>query len=81
MTNQQSDITLESIAQQKEALRKQIDAQQQKVSALSHSFMAPLKPAAQKGSAALGLFNRGMVVFDGILVGYRIFRKFRKLFR
>lgn len=81
MNNQQNDITLESIAQQKAALRKRIGTQKQKVSVMTQGFMEPLKPTTKKSTAALGLFNKGMVVFDAVLIGYKLLKKYRKLFR
>lgn len=81
MNNQQNDITLESIAQQKAALRKRIGSQKQKVSTLTQGFMAPLKPSAKKATPVMGLLNTGMVVFDGLLIGYKMLRKFNKLLR
>lgn len=81
MSNQQNDITLESIALKKAALQKRIGKQKQKMSALSQEFIAPLKPTVSKSSAVMGLFNKGMVVFDGVLIGYKLLRRFRKALR
>ncbi len=81
MNNQQNDITLEDIALQKAVLRKRIGKQKEKMTALSQGFIAPLKPAAKKGGAAMGLFNRSLVVFDGVLIGYKLLKRFKKLTR
>lgn len=81
MNNQQNNITLESIAQQKAALRKRIDSKGQKISALSQEFMSPWKPAAEKSSATLGLFNKGMLVFDGVVIGLKLLKRLRKMMR
>ena len=81
MNNQQNDITLERIAQQKAALRKRIGTQKQKMTTLSQGFLEPLKPTAKKATPAMGLLNTGMVVFDGLLIGYKVLRKLRKLLR
>lgn len=81
MNNQQSNITLEDIAQQKAVLRKRIGKQKEKMTVLSQGFIAPLKPAAKKGGAAMGLFNRSLVVFDGVLIGYKLLKRFKKLTR
>ena len=64
MNNLQNDITLEHIAQQKAALRKRIGSQKQKMTHLSQEFLKPLNPTTKNNSTALGLFNKGMVVFD-----------------
>ena len=81
MNNQQNNITLEDIARQKAALLKQIRTQKGKMTTLSQGFIAPLKPTTKKSTAMMGLFNKGMVVFDGVLIGYKLLRKFRKMFR
>ena len=81
MNNQQNDITLERIAQQKAALRKRIGTQKQKMTTLSQGFLEPLKPTAKKATPVMGLLNTGMVVFDGLLMGYKVLRKLRKLLR
>ncbi|MCR4765704.1 MAG: hypothetical protein K5856_05990 [Bacteroidaceae bacterium] len=81
MNNQQNNITLESIAQQKAAIKKRLDSQKQKMSALSNDFIAPLKPTAKKSSAVMGLFNTGMVVFDGALIGFKLLRRLKKVFK
>ena len=81
MNNQQNDINLEHIAQQKAALRKRIGSQKQKMTHLSQEFLKPLNPTTKNNSTALGLFNKGMVVFDGVLIGYKVLKRFRKFFR
>lgn len=81
MNNQQNDITLERIAQQKAALRKRIGTQKQKMTTLSQGFLEPLNPTAKKATPVMGLLNTGMVVFDGLLIGYKVLRKLRKLLR
>jgi hypothetical protein len=80
MNNLQNDITLEHIAQQKAALRKRIGSQKQKMTHLSQEFLKPLSPTTKNNSTALGLFNKGMVVFDGVLIGYKVLKRFRKFF-
>jgi hypothetical protein len=81
MNKQQNNITLESIAEQKAALRKRIGSKEQKISALSQEFMDPWKPATKKSSAALGLFNKGMLVFDGVMIGLKLLKRLRKIMR
>lgn len=81
MNNQQNNITLEDITRQKAALRKRISTQKEKMSTLSQGFIAPLKPTAKKSSAMMGVFNKSMIVFDGVLIGYKLLRKFKKMIR
>ena len=81
MSNQQNNISLEDIAQQKAALLKRINAQKQKMSSLSQGFIEPWKPATKKSSAALGLFNKGLVVVDGVVLGLKLLKRLRKMLR
>lgn len=81
MSNQQNNISLESIAQQKAALLKRIDAQKQKMSSLSQGFIEPWKPTIEKRSTALGLFNKGLVVVDGVVLGLKLLKRLRKMLR
>ena len=80
MNNQQNNITLEDIARKKAALLKQIRTQKGKMTTLSQGFIAPLKPT-KKNTAMMGLFNKSMIVFDGVLIGYKLLRKLKKFIR
>jgi hypothetical protein len=53
----------------------------EKINGLSQGFITPLKPVAKKSNAVMGAFNTSMAVFDGVLIGYKLLRKFRKLFK
>ncbi|MBQ6746913.1 MAG: hypothetical protein IJR07_07705 [Bacteroidaceae bacterium] len=81
MSNQQNNISLESIAQQKAAILKRINAQKQKMSSLSQGFIEPWKPTTKKSSAALGLFNKGLMVVDGVVLGLKLLKRLRKMLR
>ena len=41
-------------------------------------FFAPLEPATNKANAMMRAFNTGMAVFDGIVLGVKVMKKFRK---
>lgn len=81
MSNNLNNITLEDIAVRKAAILKRINLQKEKINGLSQGFITPLKPVAKKSNAVMGAFNTSMVVFDGVLIGYKLLRKFRKLFK
>ena len=38
------------------------------------------KPATNKANAMMRAFNTGMAVFDGIVLGVKVMKKFRKIF-
>lgn len=75
-----SPMTLESIALQKKELREQLHAQKEIMTDRAKELFAPLAPAADKGSAVMRAFNTGMAVFDGLMLGVKLMRRFRRMF-
>lgn len=73
-------ITLESITQQKGELLKQIHEQKDVMDELARDIFAPLAPATDKASSMMRAFNTGMAVFDGVMLGLKLMRKFKKIF-
>ena len=73
-------ITLESIAQRKEEVRKKLHLQKQIMTDTARDFFAPLAPAADKGNAIMRAFNTGMAVFDGVMLGLKMMKRFRRMF-
>lgn len=73
-------ITLESIAQRKATLQQQIQQQKEIMAVLTQEIFAPLEPATNKANAMMRAFNTGMAVFDGVTLGIKMMKKFRKLF-
>ncbi|WP_418697439.1 hypothetical protein [Bacteroides sp.] len=72
--------TLESIAERKAALLQQIRGQKEAMADLTQEIFAPLAPATNKASAMMRAFNTGMAVFDGVMLGVKLMKKFRMLF-
>lgn len=72
--------TLESITTQKAELRKQLNRQKEVMTALAHEIFAPLEPAKNKTNAVMRAFNTGMAIFDGVMVGVKLMRNFRRMF-
>lgn len=72
---------LEEIAQRKEALSKQIHIQKKVMAELTKEIFSPLAPATDKTTSIMRAFNTGMAVWDGALLGWKLIRKFKKLFR
>ena len=73
-------VTLESIARQKAELLQKIQLQKRTMAGLAQEIFAPLKPAATQTNSLVRSFNTGMAVFDGIVLGIKVIRKFKRLF-
>lgn len=74
-------ITLEEIARRKEETLEKIRAQQGAMTTTAKKIFAPLAPAASAGNAMMRSFNTGMAIFDGVMMGMKIMKKLRSLFR
>lgn len=73
-------VTLESITLQKAELLRKIQLQKEIMTGLTQEIFAPLEPATNKANAMMRAFNTGMAVFDGIVLGVKVMKKFRKIF-
>lgn len=74
-------LTLEDLQQQKAEALEELRAQQQIMADTARNLFAPIAPAADKGTAIMRAFNTGMAVFDGVMLGVKLMRKVRKIFR
>lgn len=74
-----TSITLESIAQRKQEVRKKLHLQKQIMTDTARDLFAPA-PAADKGNAIMRAFNTGMAVFDGVMLGLRMMKRVRRMF-
>lgn len=80
-TVQTEILTLEDLQQQKTEALEELRAQQQIMADTARNLFAPIAPAADKGTAIMRAFNTGMAVFDGVMLGVKLMRKVRKIFR
>ena len=80
-TVQTEILTLEDLQQQKAEALEEMRAQQQIMADTARNLFAPIAPAADKGTAIMRAFNTGMAVFDGVMLGVKLMRKVRKIFR
>lgn len=80
METAKQDITLEEIAQRKQALLKEIRQQQASMKAIATNLFAPVKPAS-KTDAIMHSINSGIAVFDGIMLGIKVIGRIRKILR
>lgn len=74
-------ITLEDIAQRKQEVLQEICDQKQAMADTTRRIFAPLAPAASGGNALMRSFSTGMAIFDGVMLGMKMIRKVRGLFR
>ena len=80
-TVQTEILTLEDLQQQKAEALEELRAQQQIMADTARNLFAPIAPAADKGTAIMRAFNTGRAVFDGVMLGVKLMRKVRKIFR
>lgn len=80
-TVQTEILTLEDLQQQKAEALEELRAQQQIMADTARNLFAPIAPAADKGTAIMRAFNTGMAVFDGVMLGVKLMRKVKKIFR
>ena len=80
-TVQTEILTLEDLQQQKAEALEELRAQQQIMADTARNLFAPIAPAADKGTAIMRAFNTGMAVFDGVMLGVKLMRKVRRIFR
>lgn len=76
-----ASITLEVIARKKMELHKQIQQQKEIMALLTKEIIAPAVPAAGKANQLMRVFHTGMAAFDGIILGIKMMRRIRKIFR
>ena len=76
-----SKITLEEITHRKEEVLREILMQKQQMTDTAQSIFAPLAAVGSAGNAFMRTFSTGMAVFDGAMLGLKIIRKIRGLFR
>lgn len=74
-------LTLEELQRQRAEALEEVRAQKQVMANTARNLFAPVVPAANKGTALMRAFNTGMAVFDGIMLGLKLMRKTRNLFK
>ena len=77
----EKDITLDDIARQKAEVLKKIRAHQDTITASTRQFFSPLQPMTNKSNGIMKAVNTGMVMFDGLVIGLKLLKAFRKVFR
>ena len=77
----EKEITLEDIAKQKAEILKKIRVHQDTITTYTRQLFSPLKPIANKSNGIMKAVNTGMFMFDGLLIGMKILKAFRKVFK
>jgi hypothetical protein len=80
-TSKTEILTLEDLQRQRAEALEKLRAQKQVMSDTARNLFAPIAPAADKGTAVMRAFNTGMAIFDGVMLGIKLMRKVRKIFR
>lgn len=81
-TRRNQKYTLEDITQRKLEVLQDIQVQHQIIAETTQTIFAPFLPSPQSGQNALiKKFNTGMAIFDGVMVGMKIFKSIRKFFK
>lgn len=80
MNDKKRDITLDDIARMKDEKRRELEVQREKISKTAQALFAPVKPAVNSAESIARLFNRGMAMFDGVMMGMKVMAAVRSFF-
>jgi hypothetical protein len=75
-----SEITPESIRQQRDEMRKALRKQEKKIARLGQEAFAPLKRATSRGELAARAINTGIALVDGGMLGMKLVNLLRRRF-
>lgn len=76
-----NEITLELISQQKAEVLRKIRSHQSTITSSTKQLFAPLNPVTKQSNGIMKAFNTGMVMFDGLVIGLKIFKGIRRIFK
>lgn len=79
--NTSQRYTLESIAQRKQEVLTELKEQKEAMTETTRDIFAPLAPMASGANTLMRSFNTGMAIFDGVMMGLKIMRKIRNMFK
>ncbi len=80
-TKQKIPATLDEIIQLRKSKLEEIKTQKQVLSDSAKDIFAPFKPFASRGYNIIHSINAGMAIFDGIILGFKVMKKIRSLFK
>ncbi|GEM_PF-2154557 len=74
-------ITLDDITQRKEQVLAAIRLKHTTISGKAQQLVSPYVKSTNDNKSLLQTFNKGFLVFDGVVVGMRLINRIRKMFR
>lgn len=80
-TQCQQTITLADIAHRKAQVKQDIREQKKQITLTAGNLFSPLTSAGSSVNSLIKSFNTGVVIFDGVMLGFKIMKKIRKFFR
>lgn len=75
-----TNITLEMILRQKVAKQAEIRESKQRINDISRQIFHPAQEAATGANALMNNFQSGMVIFNGVMTGFKIIKRIRTFF-
>ncbi len=73
-------LTLEDLLQHKAKVTKELSEQKKTLTASAHKIFAPALPVANSTHSLMHSFNRGMAIFEGVMVGVKTINRIRSFF-
>ena len=80
LSDKNGKITFDSLVSYKRNLKNQIAEQQVKLQESYHQLTAPFS-RQDTTSSFMCTFAKSVAIFDGLMFGFRMFRKIRNIFR
>lgn len=75
-----TNITLEMILRQKVTKQAEIRESKQRINDISRQIFHPAQEAATGANALMNNFQSGMVIFNGVMTGFKIIKRIRTFF-
>lgn len=78
--NSQKRVTLEDVIARQEELLAEIKKKEEKMSNYSQQIFAPFLSSSENNHSLIKKINTGVAIFDGAVIGLKLFKSFRKIF-
>lgn len=79
MPTSNRSITLEEISKRKAEVKKEIDKQKSIIIECTRDIFTP-EPADSGIGSIMQSFNKGLAIYDGVMMGIKMMRRVRKFF-
>lgn len=80
IAGKKTTITLEDLTRRKKEIIAEIRLEEEIMSEYSQRIFAPFLPSSDNNSI-LKKFNTGLAIFDGVMLGVKIFKGLRNFFK